>query len=40
MAAWKTMMPANEIQAVASYVMQLPDITVADGGKEPQGDLK
>lgn len=40
MAAWKTMMPANEIQAVASYVMQLPDISVADGGKEPQGDLK
>ena len=40
MAAWKTMMPANEIQAVASYVMQLPDVSVADGGKEPQGDLK
>lgn len=39
MAAWKTLMPANEIQAVASYLMQLPEIPVPEG-KEPQGDLK
>jgi cytochrome c oxidase cbb3-type subunit 3 len=35
MAAWKALLPANEIQAVASYILQLEFVE----GKEPQGEL-
>ncbi|MFT5823728.1 MAG: mono/diheme cytochrome c family protein [Crocinitomix sp.] len=38
MAAWKTMIPANEIQAVASYILQLEPIAPPKG-KDPQGDI-
>ncbi|WP_084274487.1 cbb3-type cytochrome c oxidase N-terminal domain-containing protein [Crocinitomix catalasitica] len=39
MPAWKELMPANDIQAVASYVLHLEEIPAPDG-KEPQGELK
>ncbi|NOQ74949.1 MAG: c-type cytochrome [Crocinitomix sp.] len=38
MAAWKTKMPANEIQAVLSYIFQL-DYIAPPTGREPQGEL-
>lgn len=38
MVAWKDLLPANEIQAVASYILQLDYIDPAQGGKAPQGD--
>lgn len=37
MIAWKDLMPANDIQAVASYIMQL-DYVAPPNGKEPQGE--
>jgi cytochrome c oxidase cbb3-type subunit 3 len=39
MPAWKELMPANDIQAVASYVLSLDEIPAPEG-KEPQGELK
>ncbi len=39
MTAWKALLPADKIQQVASYVMQLEYVAPPDG-KEPQGDKK
>jgi len=37
MIAWKDMLPANEIQAVSSYILKL-DLVEPPNGKAPQGD--
>jgi cytochrome c oxidase cbb3-type subunit 3 len=36
MSAWKALLGADEIQAVASYILQLDEV---ENGKEPQGEL-
>lgn len=40
MPAWKELIPANKIQMIASYVLQLDEVLPPQGGKEPQGELK